>query len=207
MSNRLIFIFAVLLPAFANAEDLAISQLFAQEDVDGTVVIESLKNGQTFIHNDVRAAQRFSPASTFKVMNTLIAVEEGVIKGSSDVLKWDGHIYSLPSWNRDQTLVSAFKVSCVWCYQELARRVGAKKYVFYLKHSDYGELQSEFSTTTFWLDGSLQITALEQINFLRKVVRRQLPFSDRAYETLQQIMLTKKHLLIPYGLRLAGQQG
>lgn len=207
MSNRLIFIFAVLLPAFANAEDSVIAKLFAQEEVDGTVVIESLKSGQTFIHNDVRAAQRFSPASTFKVMNTLIAVEEGVIKGSSDVLKWDGHIYSLPNWNRDQTLASAFKVSCVWCYQELARRVGAKQYVLYLKRSDYGELQSGFSTTTFWLDGSLQITALEQINFLRKVVRHQLLFSDRAYETLQQIMLAKKHLRIPYGLRQAGHQG
>jgi len=192
LNNKLIYIFAILLPVLAHAEDAAISRLFTQEGVDGTIVIESLKSGQTFIHNDIRAAQRFSPASTFKVMNTLIAVEEGVVEGGSDVFKWDGHVYSLPSWNRDQTLASAFKVSCVWCYQEIARQIGAEKYVFYLQQSDYGELQGEFNTTLFWLDGSLQITALEQVNFLGKVARRQSPFSDGAYETLQEIMLAKK---------------
>jgi beta-lactamase class D len=192
MSNWPILLCAVLLSAAANAEDSSIARLFAKAGVDGTVVIESLKSGQTFIHNDVRAAQRFSPASTFKVMNTLIAIEEGVIKGGADVFKWDGHIYSLPSWNHDQTLDSAFKVSCVWCYQEIASQVGARKYVFYLEQTGYGKLQSEFNPTTFWLDGSLQISAIEQINFLGKVVRRQLPFNNRAYETLQQVMLVKK---------------
>ncbi len=192
MGKYFISLFAILLPAFANAEDLAISKLFAQKGVDGTVVISSLKSGQTFIHNDARANQRFSPASTFKVMNTLIAIEEKAIVGKDDVFKWDGHVYDLPNWNRDQTLASAFKVSCVWCYQELARRIGAEKYRAYLKKSDYGELQSHFETTMFWLNGSLQISALEQVSFLKNVVQRHLPFSEAAYETLQQIMLTEK---------------
>lgn len=190
--NRVILVFAVLLPILANAADSVISDIFDQKGVDGTVVIASLKSGQTFIHNDVRARQRFSPASTFKIMNTLIAVEEDAVSSTNALFKWDGHIYAIPDWNHDQTLSSAFKASCVWCYQELARRVGAEKYVVYLKHSDYGELKSEFSTTTFWLDGSLQISALEQIDFLMKAVRRQLPFSERTYETLEQIMLMEK---------------
>jgi beta-lactamase class D len=192
MVKSLISLFAILLPAIASAEDLAISKLFVQSGIDGTVVISSLKSGQTFIHNDARANQRFCPASTFKVMNTLIAVEEKAIANESDVFKWDGHLYDLPNWNHDQTLASAFKVSCVWCYQQLARRVGAEKYAFYLKQSNYGELQSNFHTTKFWLDGSLQISALEQVRFLKKVVQRDLPFSVAAYGTLQQIMLTDK---------------
>jgi beta-lactamase class D len=188
----LISLFTILLPAFASAEDLAISSLFVQRGIDGTLVITSLKSGQTYIHNDVRASQRFSPASTFKVMNTLIAVEEKAIADERDVFKWDGHVYDLPGWNHDQTLASAFGVSCVWCYQDLARRVGAEKYALYLKQSDYGELQEHFETTMFWLDGSLQISALEQVRFLEKVVRRVLPFSEAAYGVLQQIMLTEK---------------
>jgi beta-lactamase class D len=192
MSNLLIFIFTVLLPVIADADDSAISRLFDQKGVDGTVVIASLRSGQTFVHNEFRAKQRFSPASTFKIMNTLIAVEEGAVASKSDVFEWDGHIYAISDWNHDQTLLSAFKVSCVWCYQELARRVGTEKYESYLKQSDYGELQSEFSTTMFWLDGSLQISAREQINFLRKAFLQQLPFGERAYEILQQIMLEKK---------------
>ena len=176
------------MPIFASAEDLAISKLFAQKRVDGTVVISSLKSGQTLIHNDTRASQRFSPASTFKVMNTLIAVEEKAIAGKDDVFKWDGHVDELPDWNNDQTLASAFKVSCVWCYQELARRVGAEKYRTYLKQCNYGELQSHIETTMFWLDGSLQISALEQVNFLKDVIQHRLPFNKAAYETLRQIV-------------------
>jgi beta-lactamase class D len=184
-----IIIIAILLPVFSSAEDLVLSRLFAERGVDGTVVIYSLKNRQTFIHNNARANRRFSPASTFKIMNTLIAVEEKVIAGKDAVFKWDGHVYDLSSWNHDQTLASAFKVSCVWCYQELSRRIGAEKYRAYLKQSDYGELQSNFATTMFWLDGALQISALQQVSFLKKVVQQQLPFSKAAYETLQQIML------------------
>ena len=192
MSIHLILIIAALLPALAHAEDSVISDLFDVKGVDGTLVITSLKSGNTFVHNDERAKQRFSPASTFKIMNTLIAVEEGAVASANDLFKWDGHIHGIPDWNHDQTLSSAFKASCVWCYQELARQVGDEKYMFYLKQSDYGELKSEFSTTTFWLDGSLQISALEQIDFLMNVVHRQLPFSENTYETLEKIMLMEK---------------
>ncbi len=192
MGKYFISLFAIFIPAFVSAEDLAISTLFAQKNVDGTVVISSTKSGQTFIHNNVRANRRFSPASTFKVMNTLIAVEEKAITGKDDLFKWNGNIYDLPDWNHDQTLASAFKFSCVWCYQELARRIGAEKYRAYLKQSGYGELQSHFETTLFWLNGSLQISALEQVTFLKKIVQHRLPFSKAAYETLQQIMLVEK---------------
>lgn len=192
MIKYFISILVIFLPVFAGAEDLAISRLFADKGVDGTVVISSLKSGQTFIHNDARANRRFSPASTFKVMNTLIADEEEAIAGKDDVFKWDGQVYDLSNWNHDQTLASAFKVSCVWCYQELARRVGEEKYRAYLKLSGYGELQSHFETTTFWLDGSLQVSALEQVGFLKKLVQHQLPFGPAAYDTLRQIMLMEE---------------
>lgn len=183
---------AFLLSVPAVAEDQALAKLFAQQGIDGTIVISSLHNGKTFIHNDPRAKQRFSPASTFKILNTLIALEEKTISGKDDVLKWDGHIYDLPDWNRDQTLESAFKVSCVWCFQELARRVGAEKYRNYLRKSAYGELREPFEETTFWLDGSLQISAIEQVNFLKKVHLRTLSFSASSYETLRQIMLIEQ---------------
>lgn len=192
IGKSLLSLVAILLPALAGAEDLAISKLFKQKGIDGTLVISSLISGQTFIHNDARANQRFSPASTFKVMNTLIAVEEKVITDQSDVFEWDGHVYDLPDWNHDQTLASAFKVSCVWCYQELARRVGAEKYALYLQQSDYGELQRDFDLTMFWLDGALQISALEQVSFLKKVVQHDLAFGEAAYDTLRKIMLAEQ---------------
>lgn len=183
-----VFLFSVQ----AAAEDPAIAKLFSQQGIDGTIVISLLQSGRTFIHNDHRAAQRFSTASTFKILNTLISVEEKAISGKDDVFKWDGRIYDLPNWNHDQTLESAFKVSCVWCYQELARRVGAAKYRNYLHKLAYGELREPFEETTFWLDDSLAISAIEQVEFLKKVYQRTLPFSASSYETLRQIMLVEQ---------------
>lgn len=175
----------------ARAEDSAIADAFSQAGIDGTIVITSLGTGQTFVHNDARAATRFPIASTFKIFNSLIALEEKAVK-TDEVLPWNGQTYDFPDWNRDQTLASAFKVSCVWCYQQLASRIGKTTYRRYLKNSGYGVLKPSFQTTTFWLDGSLQVSAQEQVTFLRKLYLRQLPFSDSSYNTLRGIMLTEQ---------------
>ena len=192
MIKILIVISALFWSLSAFAADPALAELFSQQGVQGTIVMSSLNGGKTFIHNDLRAGQRFSPASTFKIPNTLIALEEKVLAGKDDIFKWDGQIHDVATWNHDQTLTSAFKVSCVWCFQELARRVGAEKYQQYLRDLNYGEWREPFVATTFWLDGSLQISALEQVNFLRRVYRRELPLSDPAYETLKHIMLVEE---------------
>lgn len=154
-------------------------------------MISSLNSDQTFIHNEDRANQRFSTVSTFKIPNTLIAIEEKAISSKDDLLKWNGRLYSLTDWNHDQTLESAFKVSCVWCFQELARRVGKEKYRSYLHKWNYGLLQEPFEETSFWLDGSLQISAIEQIEFLKKVYMHSLNLSESSYETLRQIMVVE----------------
>jgi beta-lactamase class D len=192
MSKLFIILFVFLFSAQAVAEDQVIAQLFAQRDIKGAIVISSLRSGQTFIHDDARANHRFTPASTFKILNTLISLEEKAISGKDDVFKWDGHVYAISDWNRDQTLESAFKVSCVWCFQELARRVGPEKYRKYIRKSAYGELHEPFVETTFWLDGSLEISAMEQVKFLKRIYRRSLPFSPASYETLRQIMVVEQ---------------
>lgn len=192
MHRLLITLFISLFSVQAVAEDQAITKLFAQHGVNGTIVISSLRSEQTFIHNDSRANRKFTAASTFKILNTLIALEEKKISGKDDAFKWDGHTYPISNWNHDQTLESAFKVSCVWCFQELARKIGANKYRSYLRKSTYGKLHEPFMETTFWLDGSLEISAMEQVEFLKKVYRRSLPFSASSYETLRQIMVVER---------------
>ncbi|KAA6181770.1 class D beta-lactamase [Thiohalocapsa marina] len=173
----------------AQAEDAAIAQLFNSAGVDGTLVIESVSSGERAVHNDARAEQAFIAASTFKVFNTLIAVEEGAIASADDTLHWDGTEHAFPDWNRDQTLATAFKVSCVWCYQELARRVGAETYPAYLRLAGFGQLREPFDGSRFWMDGALTISAEQQVAFLKQVVQRRLPFRASTYETLATIML------------------
>lgn len=81
-------------------------------------------------------------------------------------------------------------MSCVWCYQQIALRVGALKYPAYIQQANYGHLLEPFNGTEFWLDGSLTISAEEQVAFLRQVVERKLPFKASSYDPLKKIMLT-----------------
>ena len=172
-----------------QAEDVEMARLFKQAGVEGTMVIESVNSGQRFVHNDLRAKQQFTAASTFKILNTLISLDRGVIAGAESVIPWDGTQYEMADWNHDQTLRSAFKVSCVWCYQALASRVGADRYPAYIREAHYGHLREPFDGTTFWLDGSLVISAEQQLAFLKAVVARSLNFNEKSYKTLESIML------------------
>jgi beta-lactamase class D len=176
------------LPIQVFAEDEEIAKIFAQYGVEGTIIISTLTSNQKFTHNDMRANKRFSPASTFEIPNTLISLESKAILGKDDLFKWDGTQYDFPDWNHDQTLASAFKVSCVWCYQALAKRVGTERYENYLNVLGYGELHKPFEVTMFWLNDSLKISAIEQLEFLKKLYQRTLPFRSNAYETLKEIM-------------------
>jgi beta-lactamase class D len=184
--------FALLLFSGADAEDRELARIFSGNGVEGTMAIVSLHSGKTFVHDESRARRRLPAASTFKILNTLIALEERAVEGKDEVIGWDGSMYDFPDWNRDQTLESAFRVSCVWCYQELARRVGAGKYREYVRRCSYGELAEPFDGTRFWLDGSLRISAIEQVEFLRRVFCRELPFRQASFDTLREIMVAGK---------------
>ena len=166
-----------------------LSKLFSSKDLTGTIVISSLDGSTLYVHNKNRSKEKFSPASTFKILNTLIALEEKAITDENETIEWNGTQYTYPDWNHNHTLKTAFKVSCVWCYQELAQRVGIQKYYQYLGKTNYGNIQSQLSETAFWLDGSLTISALSQIDFLKSIYKKTLPFSPLYYETLKKIMI------------------
>lgn len=174
---------------FAN--DLEIEKIFKNKEVEGTMVIESLNTKKIYIYNDKRAKNLYSPASTFKIPNTLIALNEGIVTKDS-VIVWDKKIREYESWNKDQTLLTAFKSSCVWCYQEFASKIGVEKYKKYLKELNYGNKKIGDDVTRFWLDESLKINAFEQINFLKKLHKNNLPFKQNDIDALKNIMIDEK---------------
>lgn len=169
------------------AEDVELRALFDASKIDGTLVLASL-DGREYIHNDSRSKIRYTAASTFKIPNTLIGLQEGVLVDETSIFTWDKIDRAISTWNSDQTLQSAFRVSCVWCYQQLASKIGKDSYRKYLSSMQYGELAEPFLQTNFWLDGSLTISAVEQITFLKKVYRREFPFSKKAYDVLTTVM-------------------
>jgi beta-lactamase class D len=169
-------------------EDADLAKLFADRNVEGTMVMCSLDGSARYVHNDRRASTRFVPASTFKILNTLIALDEGVIADDTEILRWDGKDRGVPAWNHDQTLETAFRSSCVWAYQELARRIGTEKYVVHLRRAAYGNAITGPDVTTFWLVGDLKISAVEQIALIEKFYRRTLDFRPSSYKILNRIM-------------------
>jgi beta-lactamase class D len=191
MRHRLcIFLVCLLVPAAALADDSELADLFFRAGVTGTIVIAPLK-GEGYVHDNQRSTQRLPVASTFKILNTLIALQEDAIS-DGDEFRWDGVSREIADWNHDQTLESAFKTSCVWCFQSLARKVGTAKYERYLADLAYGEVRKPFDETMFWLDGSLKASAIEQVELLKKIYLRSLPFRSSSYEVLRRIMLVEQ---------------
>lgn len=133
-----------------------------------------------------------SPASTFKIPNTFIALEEKAIADENEVLKWDGTPKYLKSWEKDHDLKNAYKNSTVWFYQEMAKRIGPDKYRNYLQKLDYGNQDISAGLTTFWLGTSLKISPKNQLEFLQKLYAEKLPFSQRTYLIGKEIMVEEK---------------
>lgn len=187
--RRLLTIGCLFIASFVYAEDAAIARIFQEAGIRGTLVIESAKERERFVHDNVRATRRYPAASTFKILHTLIALEEQVVTTAETVIPWDGTHHEMEQWKRDQTLASAFQVSCVWCYQSFARQIGAAAYPAHIQRAHYGSLSKPFDVTQFWLDGSLTISAAEQVAFLKQVVERRLSYPESSYDTLQKVML------------------
>lgn len=175
----------------AHAEDAELAKLFHKRAVTGALVLVNRDGSRQFVHNEARAKQPLLPASTFKIPNTLIALEEGAATGQTKFI-WDGTTREIAAWNHDQTLAEAFKNSCVWCYQQLAQRIGTPRYQHWLTRLDYGNARPGPELTSFWLSGDLRISAWQQVAFLQKLQQRQLPFSASSYDTLRTIMLVEQ---------------
>ena len=190
MNKLLLLIFLTSFNAFSK--DITLESIFSQSPVEGTIVIENLDGSEQYVFNPERAKTKLAVASTFKIPNTLIGVEENIVSSESSVFAWDGTHYNYQSWMHDQTLASAFQVSCVWCYQEIAKKVGVEKYKTYIKSLNYGYLPDTFDITQFWLNGTLKLSAYEQIEFLKKLYQQALPFSPKSFNVLKKVMLAEK---------------
>ena len=154
-------------------------QHFDRFDAKGTIVIVDRRNNHTknLAFNPTRARQRVSPASTFKIAHSLMALDARLVKDQFEVFKWDGVKRGYPPQNQDQTLRSAMRHSAVWVYDIFAKELGEQRAKNYLKKINYGNADPSTSGGSYWIDGKLAISAQEQVTFLEKLYRNQLPFS------------------------------
>jgi beta-lactamase class D len=165
---------------------------FQQKNVQGCFVLYDLQRNEYMSYNRRRVDTGFLPASTYKIFNSLVALETGAVRDETEVLKWDGIKRMFPAWNQDQNMREAMKNSTVWFYQEMARRIGQTRMQHYVNLAHYGNRDVGGGIDHFWLDGRLRIRAKEQIDLLVKLHRNQLPFSPRAINIVKDILTNEK---------------
>ncbi|MEM6820734.1 MAG: class D beta-lactamase [Verrucomicrobiota bacterium] len=177
--------------AYAAEEQTRWARFFQQFEARGTIAIydERLQSKRLMTFNGARAQKRFTPASTFKIPHSLFALDSGVIQDEFETISWDGKKRFHPAWNRDQNLRSSMRHSVVWVYEKFAKEIGEQNEQQYLKKIRYGN-QDPSGKWPFWLKGgNLKISALEQIAFLKKLYRNELPFRIRDQRLVKDVML------------------
>ncbi|MEM9304534.1 MAG: class D beta-lactamase, partial [Pseudomonadota bacterium] len=176
-------------PCARSVADARIDQLLEAAGATGVVLV--WKEGETVCRSNAPggARDRSIPASTFKIPNSLIALETGVIRDEHAVFTWDGVERQIASWNRDHDLASAIRYSAVWYYQELARRIGPERMQTWIDRMGYGNRDISGGIDRFWLDGGMRISPREQIAFLHRLVHDRLPVSPRSQAIVRRILV------------------
>lgn len=170
--------------------DNSLKKYFDENKVDGTFALMNNGTGEFIIYNLARYRDSsFLPASTFKIVNSLIGLQTGVITSDSMVIKWDSIKRWNDDWNRDLTMYDAFRVSSVNYYQEVARRIGLQQMQHYLDTLSYGSKKIATKIDSFWLDGSLKITPDEQLGLMKRLYFNQLPFFAVYQDMVKNAML------------------
>lgn len=151
----------------------------------GCFLLMDLETGQVTRSDAAKCAKRLVPASTFKVPHALIALETGVVSSVDEVRKWDGTKHAIEMWNQDQTLDTAMRRSALWFFQGTAKQVGRQRMEEWMKRFHYGTQDASGDITLFWLGGPLRISPDEQLDFLARMYRGELPVSPRVLEAVK----------------------
>jgi len=172
-------------------------KVFTEFDANGTIVVADERKDvrANFVYDEARAKQRYSPASTFKIPHTLMALDAGAVRDEFQIFRWDGVTRSFAAHNQDQDLRSAMRNSTIWVYEKFAKQIGDAKSNdgarVYLRKLNYGNADPTTACGNYWVDGNLAISALEQISILKKLYRNELPFRTEHQRLLKDIMIVE----------------
>ncbi len=166
--------------------------------LQGSCTIYNYSQKQWLMSDSTDAGVASLPASTFKIVNLLIALETGVIRNENEVVRWPGITDTAkygyrPDIYRDMTVKEAFQVSSVWVFLDLAQRIGRDRYQHYLTLCKYGNADLSEKDPDFWNFGALAISPRNQVQFLVSLYEGTLPFSKRNMEIVRRVMITERN--------------
>lgn len=190
-------------------ETPALAKIFKERRVSGTFVMVDAKADTAFIWNQERAERRYSPGETFRIANAILALETGVVQGIDDIVPFNAKTDrsfddGVPRYfygpllnrsgesNRPRNLREKMRVPGTRTFRWLARGIGMERMRDGLAKLNYGNMLVGNSVDRFWKNGSLQISALEQVEFLGKVARAKIPVSQEILNKVRQLTLLEK---------------
>ncbi len=202
------YVFCLVLAGFFAAQQSpacaqTMLEIFGKHDAAFVVVDEN--GGEVAVINGGMAEEAFPPYSTFKIWNSLIALETGVMKDTHERLDYDPQKYPLPymgypdipAWKQPHDMASAFKASAVWYYREIAGRIGSARMQEWLDRIAFGNRDisggvKDGRLDDFWNGSSLRISAFQQIDLLAKLFRGELPFSKEHIDMLREMAVIER---------------
>ncbi len=174
--------------------DNSLKKYFEANKVTGTFALFDNGQGRFTIYDLSRYKDSaYLPASTFKIVNSLIGLKTGRIVNEKMVIPWDGITRPVAEWNKDLTMEEAFKVSAVPYYQEVARRIGRDTMQQWLDSLHYGNHKIGNRVDSFWLDNSLKITPDEQLGLVKQLYFEKLPFDKRTMDIVKRVMVQENN--------------
>lgn len=175
--------------------DDSLKKYFDEHKADGCFTLFNNTDGKVTVYNMRLDTTRFLPASTFKIVNSLIGLETGRITDEKMLIKWNGIKTWNEDWNKDLTMEEAFSVSAVNYYQEVARRIGKDTMQLWIDSLHYGNQNTGKYVDSFWLDNSLKISADEQLGLVKRLYFDQLPFQKRTQQIVRDLMIQENNTL------------
>ena len=170
------------------------------DGLNGAAVLYDASADRFTVYNSELAGTRRSPCSTFKIISSLIALENGILEPEDSIRTWSGESFWNEDWNRDLDFSEAFRTSCVWYYRQVIDDIGKDMMQKELQKLQYGNCDisdweggsntnnNNRALTGFWIESSLMISPKEQVEVMERIFGDDSDYSQETRDQLKQVM-------------------
>ncbi|MCT1902366.1 BlaR1 family beta-lactam sensor/signal transducer [Oceanobacillus sojae] len=158
------------------------------KNYEGSFVLYDMQKDAYHIYNEDQSTLRVSPDSTYKIYSALFGLEENVITPEQNRIEWDGVEQPYEQWNGDQNLETALNRSVNWYFQQIDQEIGLDNVQSYLNQIHYGNQDTSGGLEQYWLESSLKISPVEQVELLHSFYNNSFDFQEEHIEAVKNAL-------------------